>query len=250
MEGGCLAGDGEDQRWVWWSDSGKDFPAQWAWGLPDKHGRSDVCVYPNFHKLHWKTWRELKDRIHGARTRMCAGTPTQSSGSAWGKVGTRSINASWVVASTALPPPHSLCNLPLKVPSTTHRVLKSHHHHRCQGTHRKPLGCSFHRVWRHICGRSHLHRWLEERGGLEKVRVCQSHTLILSGVPYPRVYLQAFAHISSGLGRSPGEGNGNPLQYSCLENPMDRGAWQATVHRVTKRQTWLSDFTSLAVVKI
>ena len=36
------------------------------------------------------------------------------------------------------------------------------------------------------------------------------------------------------LGRSPGEGNGNPLQYSCLENPMDRGAWQATVHRVTK----------------
>ena len=33
-----------------------------------------------------------------------------------------------------------------------------------------------------------------------------------------------------GLGRSPGEGNGNPLQYSCLENPMDRGAWRATVH--------------------
>jgi len=36
------------------------------------------------------------------------------------------------------------------------------------------------------------------------------------------------------LGRSPGEGNGNPLQYSCLENPMDRGAWQATVHGVTR----------------
>ena len=36
-----------------------------------------------------------------------------------------------------------------------------------------------------------------------------------------------------GSGRSPGEGNGNPLQYSCLENPMDRGAWQATVHGVT-----------------
>ena len=35
-------------------------------------------------------------------------------------------------------------------------------------------------------------------------------------------------------GRSPGEGNGNPLQYSCLENPMDRGAWRATVHGVTK----------------
>ena len=40
-----------------------------------------------------------------------------------------------------------------------------------------------------------------------------------------------------GLGRSPGEGNGNPLQYSCLENPMDRGAWQATVHRVAKSWT-------------
>ena len=40
-----------------------------------------------------------------------------------------------------------------------------------------------------------------------------------------------------GLGRSPGEGNGNPLQYSCLENPMDRGARKATVHGVTKSQT-------------
>ena len=37
-----------------------------------------------------------------------------------------------------------------------------------------------------------------------------------------------------GSGRSPGEGNGNPLQYSCLENSMDRGAWRATVHGVTK----------------
>ena len=37
-----------------------------------------------------------------------------------------------------------------------------------------------------------------------------------------------------GLGRSPGEGNGNPLQYSCLGNPMDGGAWQATVHRVSR----------------
>ena len=38
----------------------------------------------------------------------------------------------------------------------------------------------------------------------------------------------------SGLGRSPGEGNGNPFQYSCLGNPMDRGGWQATVHRVAR----------------
>ena len=40
--------------------------------------------------------------------------------------------------------------------------------------------------------------------------------------------------------RSPGEGDGSPLQYSCLGNPMDRGAWQATVHEVTKNQTRLS----------
>ena len=48
-----------------------------------------------------------------------------------------------------------------------------------------------------------------------------------------------------GSGRSPGEGNGNPLQYSCLENPMDRGAWWATVHGVAKSRTRLSDFTLL-----
>ena len=40
-----------------------------------------------------------------------------------------------------------------------------------------------------------------------------------------------------GLGRSPGEGNGNPLQYSCLENPMDRGAWWAPVNRVAELDT-------------
>ena len=44
-----------------------------------------------------------------------------------------------------------------------------------------------------------------------------------------------------GLGRSPVEGNGNPLQYSCLENSMDRRAWRATVHGVAKSQTQLSD---------
>ena len=44
-----------------------------------------------------------------------------------------------------------------------------------------------------------------------------------------------------GLGRSPGGGHGNPLQYSFLENPMDRGAWQATAHGVAKSRTRLSD---------
>ena len=46
-----------------------------------------------------------------------------------------------------------------------------------------------------------------------------------------------------GLGRSPGEENGNPFQYSCLENPMDGGAWRATVRGVAKSRTRLSDFT-------
>ena len=44
-----------------------------------------------------------------------------------------------------------------------------------------------------------------------------------------------------GLGRFPGGGHGNPLQYSCLKNPVDRGAWQASVDEVTKSQTQLSD---------
>ena len=45
-----------------------------------------------------------------------------------------------------------------------------------------------------------------------------------------------------GLGRLPGEGNGYPLQYSSLENSMDRGAWQATVHEVEKNRTQMSEF--------
>ena len=49
-----------------------------------------------------------------------------------------------------------------------------------------------------------------------------------------------------GLGRSPGGGHGNPLQYSCLENPMDRGAWRATVHGVTKSWTGQKQFSMRA----
>ena len=51
-----------------------------------------------------------------------------------------------------------------------------------------------------------------------------------------------------GSGRSPGEGNGNPLQYSCLENPMEGGAWWATVHGVAKSRTRLSDFTHSLII--
>ena len=50
-----------------------------------------------------------------------------------------------------------------------------------------------------------------------------------------------------GSGRSPGEGNGNLLQYSCLENTMDRGAWQATVHGVTKSWTQLKQLSTPVV---
>ena len=62
--------------------------------------------------------------------------------------------------------------------------------------------------------------------------------------------------VSPGSGRPPREGNGSPLQYSCLENPMDRGAWRAIyiyiciVHGVAKSQTRLSDFHSLTHIYI
>ena len=52
--------------------------------------------------------------------------------------------------------------------------------------------------------------------------------------------------LKRGSGRSPGGGHGNPLQYSCLENPMERGAWQAAVHGVTKSQTQLRKLSTQA----
>ena len=99
--------------------------------------------------------------------------------------------------------------------------------------------------------------WMKEPGvlqsmGSQRIKWCLgSNTVLL-------IYIAGFSGGSEdkasacnagdlgsipGLGRSPGEGNGNPLQYSCLENPMDRGAWWATVHGVLKSQTRLSDFT-------
>ena len=53
-----------------------------------------------------------------------------------------------------------------------------------------------------------------------------------------------------GLGRSPGEGHVSPLQYSCLKNPMDREAWWATIHGVTKSQTRLKRLTTHARVEV
>ena len=62
------------------------------------------------------------------------------------------------------------------------------------------------------------------------------------------VYNAGDLGLSPGSGRSPGEGNGNPLQYYCLENPMDRGVWQAAVYGVAENRTQLSNFTSLQFV--
>ena len=77
------------------------------------------------------------------------------------------------------------------------------------------------------------------------VSVCALYKLhyaiynVLQGFPCSSVgrepaYNAGDPGLISGLGRSPGGGNGNPLQYSCLENPMDRGAWWATVHGVAR----------------
>ena len=76
-------------------------------------------------------------------------------------------------------------------------------------------------------------------------------TLGLSpGAQWQRIYLQCRSHMRCGLipglGRFPGGGHGNPLQYFCLENPVDREASRATVHRVTKSQTWLKQQHGLA----
>ena len=73
---------------------------------------------------------------------------------------------------------------------------------------------------------------------LPKLHVLTKYTLS-KGFPGGSVVKNLFsnagyASLIPGSGRSPGEGNGNTLQYSCLENPMDSAAWQATVHRVTK----------------
>ena len=79
---------------------------------------------------------------------------------------------------------------------------------------------------------------------LEFFSVCSSGGIRVSLVAQMIKNLPAMQEtlgFTPGLGRSPGEGNGNPLQYSCLENSMDRGARWATAHGVAKSQTQLSD---------
>ena len=79
---------------------------------------------------------------------------------------------------------------------------------------------------------------------LGKLRVSCIHEPLSCGASEGQVSAYGLDQGSiPGSGKSPGEGNGNPLQYSCLENPMDGEAWWATVHGVTKSRTQLSDFT-------
>ena len=74
---------------------------------------------------------------------------------------------------------------------------------------------------------------------LESYNLCGTQVaLVVKNLPANEQDLRDAGSVP-GLGRSSGEGNGDPLQYSCLENPMDRGTWRVTVHRVTKSQTRL-----------
>ena len=68
---------------------------------------------------------------------------------------------------------------------------------------------------------------------ISRYKACHGASLIVQLVKNLPAYAGDLGSIP-GLGRSPGEGNGNSLQYSCLENPMGRGTWQATVHRITR----------------
>ena len=86
-----------------------------------------------------------------------------------------------------------------------------------------------------------------------KTLVCLPPLLALRAFQVALVVKNPPAHVGDGrdLGltpgsrRSPGGGHGNPVQYSCLENPMDRGAWKATIHSVAKSWTWLSEWAHM-----
>ena len=87
---------------------------------------------------------------------------------------------------------------------------------------------------------------------LESYNLCGTQVaLVVKNLPANEQDLRDAGSVP-GLGRSSGEGNGDPLQYSCLENPMDRGTWRVTVHRVTKSQTrlmWLHTHTIIVYLE-
>ena len=99
-------------------------------------------------------------------------------------------------------------------------------------------------------------QWLTSRSGLDTLHMdlilANTYLTGIKGFPgswdgKESAYNAGDLGSIPGSGKSPGEGNGNPLQYSCLENPMDGGAWWATVHWVTKSRTRLSDFTFIFI---
>ena len=98
----------------------------------------------------------------------------------------------------------------------------------------------------HFQTRTWIWLYVDDHCGLgDEISSLQAAALGFSGSP---VYKESACNAGDlgsipGMGRYPGEGNGYPLQYSCLENPMDRGAWWATDHGVAKSQTRLSVFT-------
>ena len=83
------------------------------------------------------------------------------------------------------------------------------------------------------------------RRNINNLKYADDPTLMAEGFPSGSDVKVSVCNVGDlgsipGLGRCPGEGNGSPLQYSCLENPMDRGAWQATVYRVAQSWTRLN----------
>ena len=85
---------------------------------------------------------------------------------------------------------------------------------------------------------SSLHKSVMEKHHVCKVKLCLLGALVVKNSPVNRGDIRDVGSIP-GSGRSPGGGHGNPLQCSCLENPMERGAWWVTVHGVAKGWTWL-----------
>ena len=102
-----------------------------------------------------------------------------------------------------------------------------------------------------ICFPTEIKQFPEIRCGTFSLclNICSAFKKNMIFFEQERVFKKASSNITNagdlglipGLARSPGEGHGNPLQYSCLENPRDRGAWWATVHGVAKSRTQLSD---------
>ena len=82
---------------------------------------------------------------------------------------------------------------------------------------------------------------MQNEAGQRLIEFCQENAMVIVNTGgsdgKASVYNVGDPGSIPGLGRSPGEGNGNPLQDYCLENPMDRGAWRATVHGVAKSRT-------------